>query len=80
MKCTYVIEEKLFFGMAFGAVWMYNAFDPYEKIGHVETFDKVAPTSMSIVTSGALIVGMANGSVEMFKFGQSGIRPAYELG
>ena len=80
VKCTYVAEEKLFFGMAFGAVWMYNAFDPYERVGHVQTFDKVAPTSMSIVTSGALIVGLVNGSVEMFKFGQSGIRPAYELG
>ena len=66
--------------MTFGAVWMYNAFEPYERIGHVETFDKVAPTSMAIMVSGALIVGMANGSVEMFKFNQNGINPAYELG
>ena len=35
VKCTFVAESKLFIGMAFGAIWMYDAIDPYTKISHV---------------------------------------------
>ena len=78
IKLTFVTESKLFVAMTFGAIWMYDDFPPYEKIGHIQTHDKVVPSSMCIKTTGVLLVGLVNGSIEMFKFDQSGIeRAAY---
>ena len=77
VKCTFVSDDKLFFGMTFGAVWMYNSFPPYERIGHVQTYDKLVPSSMCIKTDGALLIGLSNGSIELFKFDNNRIEPFF---
>ena len=33
IKCTLVAGSKLFIGLTSGAVWMYDAFPPYDRIG-----------------------------------------------
>ena len=80
MKCTLVAESKIFFGMTFGAVWMYDAFSPYAKISQIPMYDNAIPSSMCIESPGRLIVGLANGSIELFKFDQEGIKGAYPVG
>ena len=65
--------------MTFGAIWMYNAFPPYDKISDLQMCEKVTPTSMCIKVPGVLLVGLINGSIEMFKFSEKGMEPAYPL-
>ena len=66
--------------MSFGAIWMYDAYPPYEKIGQVSLYDNAAPSSLCIEGPGKLIVGLANGSIERFKYDQEGITQVYPVG
>ena len=66
--------------MSFGVVYMYDAFPPYERIGQVSMYDNANPSSMCIESPGTLLVGLANGSIELFKFNQEGIKAAYPVG
>ena len=80
VKCIQVAESKIFFGLSFGAIWMFDAYSPFEKIGQVALYDNAAPSSMCIESQGKLIVGLANGSIEQFKFDQEGIKSVYPVG
>ena len=74
VKCMHIADSKIFFGLSSGAIWMYDAYPPFEKIAQVSMYDNAVPSSMCIESPGKLLVGLANGSIEQFKFDQEGIR------
>ena len=63
-----VTESKLFIGLSTGEIVMYDPFT-LEKLGKAATNRQIAvPMSMVLQSTGTLLVGMANGSLEVFSF------------
>ena len=62
-----VVESKLFVGMMTGEINMYDAFT-LEKLDKTTTHRGAMPMSMAKQSTGTLIMGMSNGTIEVFSF------------
>lgn len=62
-----VADGMLFLGQNDGKIVMHDA-RSMERIAEVKTSGKVAPQAMCLKSPGVLLVGLANGNLEQFKF------------
>lgn len=64
-----IAESKLFVGLTNGEIAMYDPFT-LERLDKTSTYRYAMPYSMVLQSSGTLLVGMSNGSLEVFSFSQ----------
>ena len=62
-----IAETKLFIGLDTGEIKMYDPFT-LEFLDKVNTNRHAMPMSMALQSAGTLIVGMTNGTLEIFSF------------
>ena len=67
VKCVLVAESKLFIGMSTGEIYMYDAF-ALELLDKTTTCRQATPISMTMQSTGTILVGMSSGSLEVFTF------------
>ena len=58
---------------------MYEAFPPYNRLGHVSLYDDHEPSSMAMLSPGVLFVGLTNGGFELFDITSDSIKPQYSI-
>ena len=78
IKCIYIAESKLFIGLAIGEIVMYDAFT-LEKLDKVAMNRNATPNTITLQCGGTLLVGMLNGTVEIFSFAQRTITQANRM-
>ena len=79
IRCSFVHESVFFLGLSFGVIQMYEAFPPYTKLGHVSLYDNVEPSTMISLSPGCLLVGLANGAIELFDITAESIKAQYPV-
>lgn len=69
LKYMLIAESKLFVALTTGEIAM---FDPFtlERLDKANTYRYAMPYSMVLQSAGTLLVGMSNGSLEVFSFSQ----------
>lgn len=73
-----IAETKLFIGLDTGEIKMYDPFT-LELLDKVNTNRHAMPMSMVLQSAGTIIVGMTNGTLEVFSFQQRTISPTNHI-
>ena len=73
-----IVETKLFIALDIGEIQMYDPFT-LEKLAKVTTNRYAMPLTMTLLSTGTLLVGMSNGTLESFTFHHSTIKPSNPL-